>query len=181
VDALGFHLLLGAALIYDIPTITIHAELRAQSPADFLEALTAITSWPVGEPEWRTGYRLVAAALIFAPVLLTGAKVLHRPPPRSDPQWTLLGLAGWIELQLIAAAYGRGLNALASRYLDIFLVGIRAERRVPVPSYCCLAWSPDTLPCRTVATRGFNLRQPEASPVCRATARHPSRHRCNSD
>lgn len=123
-DALGFHLLLGAALIYDIPTITIHAELRAQSPADFLEALTAITSWPVGEPEWRIGYRLVAAALIFAPVLLTGAKVLHRPPPRSDPQWTLLGLAGWIELQLIAAAYGRGLNALASRYLDIFLVGI---------------------------------------------------------
>jgi hypothetical protein len=71
--------------------------------------------------------------VLYAPVLIAATQLLRQPPPPSDPAWLLLGLAGWIGLQLAAAAYGRGTSAMQSRYFDIFLVGV-------VLNVGCLFW-----------------------------------------
>ena len=45
-------------------------------------------------------------------------------PPIDDRRWCLLGLGAWVALQIAALAYGRAGSVWASRYFDIFTVGL---------------------------------------------------------
>jgi hypothetical protein len=120
----ALHVVLAAILIHDVPRIPEHEPLRAQSAGAFIEALAAVASWPVAAPQSALLSRSVCAVILYAPVLIIVARLLRRRPPVSDRHWLLLGLAGWIGLQLAAAAYGRSVNPLQTRYFDIFLVGV---------------------------------------------------------
>ena len=120
----ALHVVLTAILIHDVPRIPEHEPLRAQSAGAFIEALAAVASWPVAAPHWALLSRSVCALLLYAPVLIIAARLLRKRPPISDRHWLLLGLAGGVGLQLAAAAYGRSVNPMQTRYFDIFIVGV---------------------------------------------------------
>jgi hypothetical protein len=129
----GLHVVFAAALIYDVPRIPEHAELRAQSALDFIDALAAAASWPVTAPQWPLLPLGVGACLLYAPVLVITGRLLRRPAPLTDRHWLLFSFACWIGLQLAAAAYGRGMGAMNTRYLDIYILGV-------VLNAACVIW-----------------------------------------
>jgi hypothetical protein len=129
----ALHVLLAAALIYDVPRIPEHDVVRVHSALAFMEALLAVASWPVASQDGSLLSRSIGALLLYTPVLIMTLQTLRKRPPLSHPLWLLLGLAGWIGALLAAAAYGRGMSALETRYSDIFIIGV-------VLNAACLFW-----------------------------------------
>jgi hypothetical protein len=124
IAGLGLHAIIAALLLTDVPAVAGHAPLKAQSASEWIAAVLALASWPVA-PAWRSALHLVAAALLFAPVIVLAIAVLRERPPLTDPRWLLLGLAVWTGLLILAFAYGRGSGAVgAARYRDLLIVGL---------------------------------------------------------
>lgn len=55
------------------------------------------------------------------PLVLYARHTLARRPEVSDRAWVVLGISGWVAIQLVLFAYGRG-SAVAPRYLDVVLL-----------------------------------------------------------
>jgi hypothetical protein len=101
------------------PVAPGHAVLKASSVAQFSEALSAILAWPIAMTP-----TLLFALLKNLPALVFALLLLWKRPPASDKRWFLLALVIWTLAQAVSIAYGRVSGRLASRYLDLFAIGI---------------------------------------------------------
>jgi hypothetical protein len=119
---MAFHALLAVLLLFDV--MSLGGPLKAQSLMSWLMALIDVVSWPVAGLRWNAPLRVLAAVLLYAPVLLMAARVLKERPSIRDERWYYLALACWVGAQFAAVAYGRVTGALDTRYYDIYLVGI---------------------------------------------------------
>lgn len=113
---------LAVVIIRDIPVVPGHQVLSPGSLRDWLAALSSVASWPVSKASWSQLANILVAVGLYAPVIVLTGTLLRRRAPVRDPHWLLVGLAGWIGLQLLALVYGRGVAVLQSRYYDILLL-----------------------------------------------------------
>lgn len=99
--------------------VNYHASLKAQSVHDFVESTLHSLQWPA---LWST----TLALLVWLPWILMGWRAVRKIGNSEDGGDTLLGLGGWVLLQILATAYTRGAGGspLASRYLDTLGFGV---------------------------------------------------------
>ena len=113
-------LAVGAAIAS--PPIAGHEPLRAHSVVEFLQALATNMAWPwIGERR--------AAVLMWLPVALLLVPLLRRPRSLTVNDCVTLAVSGWVILNGVAVAYGRGAGAPvpASRYMDFLSLGLIAN------------------------------------------------------
>lgn len=102
-----------------------HANLKAQSLAEFLLYARRSLQWPIGH--WS------GVLLAWSPFVLLFVVLLRRGGARENGSstfpWLLLALGGWTIAQVLASAYARGAgaNEPAARYLDTLLAGTIAN------------------------------------------------------
>ena len=119
------HAALAALLLRDVPVIPGHDALKIHAASEWITALLGLASWPFAGPGWPLYLHLVAAPLLFAPLIAFTILVMRERPPLTDPRWLYLGIAAWGCWQLLAFSYGRGSGAVyASRYRDVLIVGL---------------------------------------------------------
>lgn len=115
---LGLALLMGlfAAAVWLTPDIAGHRGLKAKDFGHLVGAVGQAFSWPVPF-SW---------ALLFTnlPILAFAGWAWKNRVALTEWHWVVLALAGWSALQMLALAYGRAVDPLASRYLDTILVGL---------------------------------------------------------
>lgn len=115
--AAGLVVALGAA---SRVTVSYHDELMAGSVADFVRFTVHCLQWPARSWSWL-------AIIIWMPTALLAWRLARRkePEPGEFPL-VLLGLAGWVLLQVLATAYTRGADGgmPASRYADTLAFGL---------------------------------------------------------
>ena len=121
---LAFHAVLTAIMLLDVPIVSDNNVLKAGSIADFAQAIVAATGWPVAASIWPTLLRVLAAALLYAPVFILAARLLRERPAIDDRRWLHVGIALSVGLQIVALSYGRTIGILQSRYYDVLLVGV---------------------------------------------------------
>jgi hypothetical protein len=122
--AIALHAALVAIMLADIPRLAHHSELVSQSAEQTLSALVTAAGWPLITSDWLIHFRILAVLALNAPLLLVAAGVVRRRPAIDDRRWCLLGLGAFVALQIAALAYGRAGSVSASRYFDIFTVGL---------------------------------------------------------
>lgn len=112
-------LVLGIATlaIYMTPTVVGHAELKAQSPSSFLQALSKTGGWPS-----QSGNR--AFLLIQFPLLLLALQILRQRTSTTPAFMFVLAMGLWLYGQFASIAYGRAATALSPRYQDLFAIGL---------------------------------------------------------
>ena len=102
-----------------------HAGLRAENASNFLTYAAHCLAWPLTT-------HVAFGALFYSPLLVLGARWLLRGAPSGAAGHTMkftLAAGGWVLLQIAALAYARGHSGglPASRYGDVFAVGIVAN------------------------------------------------------
>ncbi len=101
-------------------SVDYHEGLKAQSVQDFFLTFWRSLQWPLPRPLWL-------APLVWTPWAWLAAALWRRPRGTEDRDGlALLGLGGWVLLQLVATAYVRGSGGLAppSRYVDTLVFGV---------------------------------------------------------
>lgn len=100
-----------------------HQVLKAKTLHDFVFSILRSLEWPLRNHDW-------AGAITWAPwVIVAVGALLHfrtreaAAESRSKPELIIVGLGGWVLVQLLATAYARGANAdyPASRYMDTLI------------------------------------------------------------
>jgi hypothetical protein len=98
-----------------------HAVLKAHSVSDFVLYTIHSLQWPSPDHPW---YALIG----WMPSAILLVVVLRRRVAAAEMDFVLilLGLAGWVGLQILASAYARGAGAElpASRYIDTLVLGL---------------------------------------------------------
>jgi hypothetical protein len=102
-------------LVLFIPRIPHHDPLGAHSLAQFVSAFATAAAWPLVP---------ALAVVLHAPMIALTASIAKRRPAVQDGRWKFFGLWLWLGLQFASLAYGRAVDATASRYLDVFIVGL---------------------------------------------------------
>jgi hypothetical protein len=103
--------------LYLTPSLPDHELLKATSFGQLFSAFLSSLSWPLAGGFFPALIRN-APALIFIGILL------YKRPPVNDKRWFLLALIVWSVGQSMSIAYGRAVQSLSSRYLDLFAIGI---------------------------------------------------------
>ena len=112
-----FLILLAMASIFYTPTIPYHASLKAQTFGEFASALMKVTAWPL-----KSAY---FAFIVQAPIICFAVFYLTNKEFRVSRSYLyLVAIGGWVFAQFLTISYGRFSGALASRYLDLFSIGI---------------------------------------------------------
>jgi hypothetical protein len=102
--------------------------LGATGLAGHIHALSTNFMWPLQSRsgrEWDEGRKILYAACVWSPLLAWMIlKARLRTVDRCE--WFVVAVASWVGLQLAAIAHSRGhdMMAVASRYTDIFAVGL---------------------------------------------------------
>jgi hypothetical protein len=110
---------LSALLIIDIPALSYHQALSAQSLIDFVRATAILANWPL-----ENFAPVPCAIAIHAPAILLSIIVIRQRLPLADRRWFLVATTAWVLLSIAATAYGRGHAITASRYLDIIVIAL---------------------------------------------------------
>jgi hypothetical protein len=133
-------------MLKNTPTVDAHSLLKAQTFCEFLNGFYSCIYFPQKN--------FIFGVLINLPVVLYTIHVIKMRPIRSSPHWVVIGLIGWLFLQVLALCYGRAGCIKSSRYLDIiimvlpinFLVMLYAYRKIPSKKLnlffrtFCLCW-----------------------------------------
>ena len=136
------HAAIALALLHDALSFAPHGTASIGAAiASFLVS----ASWPIAAASWPSILKIIPAALINAPVLILGVRLLKERPGLDDRRWFALALAGWLALQLLALSYGRPGGTPESRYSDIFLIGVVLN----AAAWLCLL--------RTAPSRGLSV------------------------
>lgn len=89
-----------------------------------LMLLAASGAHPLSNP-WTfiAGLILFMGVIVLAviPMVWFCLHTLAKRPPVSDRAWVALGIGGWVTIQVVMLAYGRG-TLIAPRYMDILLL-----------------------------------------------------------
>jgi hypothetical protein len=120
--ALAILAALTVAMLRDMPMTAELPQFMAHSTQQFLRAVLAITAWPVARNPISA--LILCAILIHAPAWLTSLAVVSKRLPLTDHRWLLVALTGWLAMQTIAVAYGRAMNPLSARYLDVYAIAL---------------------------------------------------------
>lgn len=99
------------------PVVPGHAALKAQSVIQFLHALIDIFSWP-------TNQLWFGFIITHTPLLLLCFRILRNPDYRSPSLLFIASVSFWLLGQFLSIAYGRAADVTASRYLDLFAIGL---------------------------------------------------------
>jgi hypothetical protein len=154
--------------------------LGATGVAEHIHALSTNFMWPMQSRsgrEWNEGRKIFYAACVWAPLLVwLVQRGRLRTVDRSE--WFVVAVALWVALQLGAIAHSRGhdMTSVASRYTDIFAIGLvcnawLASRMLTAPDARRLVLSlPAALFLIAVAS-GLVSRTPADLGNARATAR----------
>ena len=129
----------GAALALT-PGVPGHAAYKAGSLLEFFYAAAMIAAWPCTLwlllagmllcliVQWRRRGPLFPALIlpfaVYAPMARFMFNQWRRPPKPADAAWFLFAMCLWQCGQILAISYGRGQGPLASRYFDLFAVGV---------------------------------------------------------
>ena len=103
--------------IWFTPTQEHHAPLKAASFQQFYEALVTVLGWPISSS-------FLGAVMRNLPAIIFLGLLIWKRPKANDPLWFLAGLMVWVLGQAVSIGYGRAVAVLASRYLDLFAIGI---------------------------------------------------------
>ncbi len=104
------------AMLFFIPSLPYHEPLKAHSVGQFVGALIAVGSFPLGS--W------LGLILLQAPVLVWAARFLRRRPGFESTGWGLFAFSAWLAGQMASTSFSRAESALSSRYLDLFLLSV---------------------------------------------------------
>lgn len=126
-----------------------HEALKAKSIHDFIFTIVRSLEWPIFDHDW-TGVILWAPWTIIAGNAV--GRLLRRDraqPPATRGELVVIGIGGWVLLQLLATGYARGAGAgyPASRYMDTLMFASAANA-------LALVWlmgglpSPQSVPAR---------------------------------
>jgi hypothetical protein len=98
------------------PVLAEHQFLKAGSASQFITALFHILWWP--SPV------LFLGLYQNSPVLLFAILMFKQKPDVHDKKWFFTALLIWILGTASSIAYGRALNPISSRYLDLFSISV---------------------------------------------------------
>ncbi len=96
------------AAVHFTPTIAGHSSFKSKNILDFVIALL----------------RTTGGLVLYIPSVLFMLKQLRRPPASNDSSWFLFALSLWVFGQILLLCYGRSHGVLASRYFDIYAIGL---------------------------------------------------------
>jgi hypothetical protein len=113
---------LGAAMMLAIPA-TPDSGYKAQSAAQFLQALLKILGWPLVHSAPIYVF-VLGAIVVHLPAVAMCLRLLAQRPPLSDPRWRLMMLAAWLAAHAVALGYGRAANPMSARYLDVYVLAL---------------------------------------------------------
>jgi hypothetical protein len=111
----------GALLIALTPVIPDHAKYRASGLGQFLHAAFIGGAWPLPP------LAILGIVLLQAPAALLWLRIAREREALAGKEWTIVGVALWVGLQIAAAAYARSDGVLSPRYLDIWITGLVAQ------------------------------------------------------
>lgn len=94
--------------------------LGARTAGAALSAWTRAAGWPV-----KIGP--LGMLVLHWPAIVLAVAMLSRPSRADDPRWFLLATVVCALGHAAAIAYGRAAGCLASRYLDLYAVGLMAD------------------------------------------------------
>jgi hypothetical protein len=116
------HLVLAAAIMFDIPSVSGHAGLAPTSLRGWYEAAGIALSWPISKPGWSPLLQILTSVALYAPPLVLALRLMKEGASIRDSRWLQVAVAGWTLLQVLALISARGLNPLETRYYDILLL-----------------------------------------------------------
>ncbi|MBV9128612.1 MAG: hypothetical protein JO117_11060 [Verrucomicrobia bacterium] len=141
--ALGVQTAILVVLALDISVI--HTDLKAHSVGQFFHAFFSAMGWPLSFQPF------VASVIVYAPTALIAVQTARAWPPKENCIWFALGMQVWTILQIASVAYGRADYPLASKYLDVFIIGVvmniffilipSPKNKLHPPSLCAVATS----------------------------------------
>ncbi len=144
---LGLVIAIGAATRVEV---YYHQPLKAKTAHDFIFSILRSLEWPLRDRDW-------VGAILWLPWALAAMRTWQaRESAEARFGQTLLGLGGWVLVQLAATAYARGAGAdyPASRYMDTPAFGL-------IVNGIALAWlltpPPNVAPDRRRQNLRFSL------------------------
>ena len=100
-------------------------EVASHSVTDFVVALAFLLTAPLP----------IVGIGIHLPIAWFTLSRLHSPRPMTDASWIVIAMAVWVGGQMVAIAYGRGQEALTSRFLDTIIILLPLDLAA-----LCVAW-----------------------------------------
>jgi hypothetical protein len=124
--AIALQITLSLVLILDV---SLHATPASGiSMSATLTGVALMAGWPATAAPLPAPMVFVAAALVQAPLACLLVRLLIERAPLTDRRWLPAALGLWVGAQIMVIALGRsGSLVLASRYLDILVVGVTAN------------------------------------------------------
>jgi hypothetical protein len=86
--------------------------------------MAEILSWPAATGLTFPPTLVVLALITSLPSWLAGVEIVASRPPRNDRRWLLVAFTGWMMLQIVSVAYGRGAVSITARYVDMYAFGL---------------------------------------------------------
>jgi len=102
------------------PTLAHHANLKASSFHQFYEAFVLACGWPVSN-------NFIGALICNLPILIFILVVFKKRLAVRDNKWFFLAFIIWLFMQVVGIAQGRAVQALSSRYRDLYSALILAN------------------------------------------------------
>jgi hypothetical protein len=121
IAGIAVQLAAGALLIALTPVIAEHAKYRASGLGQFARAFFIGGAWPLPP------LAILGIVLLQAPAALLWLRIAREREALAGKEWTIVGVALWVGLQIAAAAYARSDGVLSPRYLDIWIIGLVAQ------------------------------------------------------
>ncbi len=106
-----------AMLFALVPVIEKHNVLKAQSLVGFMDSLSKLLSWPLYKWHFH-------ALVIWAPTAALAWHLFRKGFPKEDRSMLPLALSIWVFVLEVIFAYGRGVDSLNARYLDLIILGL---------------------------------------------------------
>jgi hypothetical protein len=85
--------------------------------------MAEILSWPAATGLTFPPTLVVLALITSLPSWLAGVEIVASRPPRNNRRF-LVAFTGWMMLQIVSVAYGRGAVSITARYVDMYAFGL---------------------------------------------------------
>lgn len=114
--ALALLIALGLVMLKYVDHVEGHDGLKAESLQEFLSAFILLAGLPL--------VTILGAAIVHAPIIGIAVQIFTHPEECKSVHWIVLGMSGWVALQILSLAYGRAEVVASSRYLDLVIIAL---------------------------------------------------------